>query len=505
MKKLTDDQWIQELLRSPHARSYDWRVTPQALAEDLCERLARERYVTCRVRGRCMTLALEENGTSRTAVVEPLGKNSHDEVVVAVARLAMPGVRPYRIALLDRSDTWAYVLLGERDDAKMRKSLAGDFDRLLRPIAGRAPAPETTAEPACAGKRRDSRVDRLTKGFLGLQDDWKREETERAAKEHREAVADPGTWRIAFGRCGRHAMGPARLGMRDVLRGHPAGWEAIERRVYRSVYEGIANPFALAGLKVGTRAAYMLYLDELDLAKRYLARSEKAEGASRALGKRTHAGNFMVVLAARALGTKKKLVERELGVYEQVLAHWNDAKAFAKAIEAACEYHLTGTGSSDLAGEFEDMELVPIELAAVRGVREKEGLAFPASDHPLLTTPLAGDPAPRDLPTGQGQDAPAVLEGGSRRLAETADDTMLFNVRFRPTDAEILDPKGARQGFLKQLGEPTDAPARMKVADAAHDLDLQPSSRARGAACGRQVGSRGGGRSGRQGFNARRR
>lgn len=63
--------------------------------------------------------------------------------------------------------------------------------------------------------------------------------------------------------------------------------------------------------------------------------------------------------------------------------------------------HLEGAGLTSAIGEFEDMELVPIELAALRVVREAEGLAFPESDHPLLHTPLADIPSkPTYKPAG---------------------------------------------------------------------------------------------------------
>jgi hypothetical protein len=82
-----------------------------------------------------MTLRLEEeDGTRREKVIEPFTRQSHDAVVSAICELALQGVRPYRIALLDRSDTYAYLLLPEKEERRMRKSLGTEFDRLLRRV-----------------------------------------------------------------------------------------------------------------------------------------------------------------------------------------------------------------------------------------------------------------------------------------------------------------------------------------------------------------------------------
>jgi hypothetical protein len=51
----------------------------------------------------------------------------------------MPGVHPYRVRLLDRSDTYAYLLLPEDEERRMRASLGREIDRLLRPVGNAAP------------------------------------------------------------------------------------------------------------------------------------------------------------------------------------------------------------------------------------------------------------------------------------------------------------------------------------------------------------------------------
>jgi hypothetical protein len=134
MTTRSDEEWIKELLASPHAHSYDWRATAEAVAEDLCNRLAPEKFVDFTIDDGRMTLTLEDDaGADRHAVVEPFRQDgAHDAVVVALCELAMPGVHPYRIRLLDRSDTHAYLLLPDDEERRMRASLGPELDRLLR-------------------------------------------------------------------------------------------------------------------------------------------------------------------------------------------------------------------------------------------------------------------------------------------------------------------------------------------------------------------------------------
>jgi hypothetical protein len=237
-----------------------------------------------------------------------------------------------------------------------------------------------------AGKR-DRRIDKVKKWLLESDDKKLMKDAAGVEKELDKLIAE-GRWKVSGVRLKIQAMRLARLGMRDVLQGRDEGWLAIERKVYRSIYQCLANPFALEGFQIGTKLAYLLYVDERTLLRRFLDVAEK--GGVRGLRDSTSVGNLMATLAARVLGQKAK--KRPIGIYEGLFDTWKKPKAFANAVEEACERHLQGMGLTEDIGEFEDLQLVPIEIAAVRVLREKEGLEFPDVDHPLLRTPLAEIP-----------------------------------------------------------------------------------------------------------------
>jgi hypothetical protein len=248
--------------------------------------------------------------------------------------------------------------------------------------------------------KRDRRIDKVEKWLLESDDKALRKDAAKAEKELDELIAD-GRWKVAGVRLSIQAMRLGRLGMRDVLQGRPEGWLDIERRLYRGIYRCIANPFGLSGNEIGTKLAYLIFVDDRNRLRQFTDLAE--EGGIRGLCDSTHAGNFMAILAARALG-RKAPKKRDLGVYEGLLDAWKKPKAFAAAVEQACEKHLQGMGLTEDIGEFEDLQLVPIEIAAVRALREKEELEFPEVDHPLLQTPLADIP---QRPTYQpAEDAP---------------------------------------------------------------------------------------------------
>jgi hypothetical protein len=234
---------------------------------------------------------------------------------------------------------------------------------------------------------KDRRIADVTKKILGATESAKTR-GEQAAEQLKEKLAD-GDWTSAGGRLGNYSTFVSILGMGDVLRGQKDGWARIEQYAYGQAFKCIANPFGLSSFKIAVPAAYLLVLDEQPLLTRYLALASKDE--KRGFTNQTFAANFVAALAERASGDKKAS-KRPLGIYEAIFDSWNKPTDLAKAIHAACEHHLEGVGLKDNVGEFEHLELVPVEVAALRAVREKEGLELPEVDHPLLQTPLANIP-----------------------------------------------------------------------------------------------------------------
>ncbi len=79
-----------------------------------------------------------------------------------------------------------------------------------------------------------------------------------------------------------------------------------------------------------------------------------------------------------------------LGVYSDLIAHWNSPDALAAAMEQICDYHcehMDDTGSNgDWDPEFAHppFDLIPWEILAIQQVRQRQGLATPEVKHPLL-------------------------------------------------------------------------------------------------------------------------
>ncbi len=91
----------------------------------------------------------------------------------------------------------------------------------------------------------------------------------------------------------------------------------------------------------------------------------------------------------------------QCGVYSAIFDHWESPDELAAAIYSACDYHLARTGDPKGYDIYEfnlsQWQLLPIEILALRSVREKLGLPMPEVDHPLLNTPLVKN-LPRVFP-----------------------------------------------------------------------------------------------------------
>lgn len=104
---------------------------------------------------------------------------------------------------------------------------------------------------------------------------------------------------------------------------------------------------------------------------------------------------FMVTLYARWRNvdlSAAKTKMRDLDVYQTLLDRWHELDAFKNALEEACEYHVLHSDDTHVeVGEFHTalyMEF-PVELLAIKRIREDEGLPMPEIEHPLMQTMLA--------------------------------------------------------------------------------------------------------------------
>ena len=87
-------------------------------------------------------------------------------------------------------------------------------------------------------------------------------------------------------------------------------------------------------------------------------------------------------------GQRPTLTPR-LGPYQGVLMHWqSDGRVFAQQLAGLLDLHLEGTRGAGAAFDDPPCRLYPVEVLAVRAVREWLGLAMPKVEHPLMFTNL---------------------------------------------------------------------------------------------------------------------
>ncbi len=87
-------------------------------------------------------------------------------------------------------------------------------------------------------------------------------------------------------------------------------------------------------------------------------------------------------------GERPALTTR-LGAYHEALMHWQgDARVFAQRLAGLLDLHLDGTRGTGAPFDDPPCKLYPVEVLAVRAVREWLGLAMPKVDHPMMFTNL---------------------------------------------------------------------------------------------------------------------
>ena len=101
-----------------------------------------------------------------------------------------------------------------------------------------------------------------------------------------------------------------------------------------------------------------------------------------------------------------------LAVYRDLLDSWDDDRAFADRLVAVADYHVE-QAFDDSDDETQDFfhplyRLFPVEILAIKRVREEQGRSMPEIDHPLMQTPLAKPP--KTLPSVQDDLLKAVSD-----------------------------------------------------------------------------------------------
>jgi hypothetical protein len=104
--------------------------------------------------------------------------------------------------------------------------------------------------------------------------------------------------------------------------------------------------------------------------------------------------------------------DTRLAVYRGLLDSWDDDRAFADRLVAAADYHVEQAfdDSDDQTQDFFHplYRLFPVEILAIKRVREEQGRSMPEIDHPLMQTPLAKPP--KALPPAEDELLKAVSD-----------------------------------------------------------------------------------------------
>lgn len=101
-----------------------------------------------------------------------------------------------------------------------------------------------------------------------------------------------------------------------------------------------------------------------------------------------HLPLFTRELLALHAGQRPNLTPR-LGPYQEALMHWHgEPRLFAQRLADLLDLHLEQTRGAGAAFDDPPCKLYPVEVLAVRAVRDWLGLPMPKVDHPLLFTNL---------------------------------------------------------------------------------------------------------------------
>lgn len=101
-----------------------------------------------------------------------------------------------------------------------------------------------------------------------------------------------------------------------------------------------------------------------------------------------HLPLFTRELLALHAGQRPTLTPR-LGPYQETLMHWHgEARVFAAHLAQLLDLHLEGTRGAGASFDDPPCRLYPVEVLAVRAVREWLGLTMPKVEHPMMFTNL---------------------------------------------------------------------------------------------------------------------
>lgn len=225
--------------------------------------------------------------------------------------------------------------------------------------------------------------------------------------------------RIAVGRLDSLAVWHGRIGAVQVLKGDSGGWQKLKlSALYKYwfirffVHSFLSDTRTVKATSADTLGACLCFhhlistgcFDEAAWLGAAIkrSRSDKSMNWIKILPRPFEAFTPRLFNLWQRLSIDDGLEPSSTGVYQGIFDAWSaDSARLASPITDACDYHIARTQDPSDEGYPEFLEFFyaafPVEIIAIRRVREALGLATPEVEHPLLSTPLASPPAVVEL------------------------------------------------------------------------------------------------------------
>ena len=199
-----------------------------------------------------------------------------------------------------------------------------------------------------------------------------------------------------------------------ILNGEPSAWILLEQQLFWLIQMIKSNPSrgSVSDRQIGGLIGLSLlwgYEDIAELTYKYATNMFTKDRDFYAENKTHHV--FMTCLYHYwKTGDMPELftILSEDHVYHKLMSSWNDANHFGEHLYELCDFHIYSLSDTPYKlSEILSFDCIPYDYYCIQLIREKEGLATPNIEHPLLQTPLAE--IPKDKP-GYKLDEDEILQ-----------------------------------------------------------------------------------------------
>lgn len=129
------DEWLAALEHSPRVVWFDWRTSPEAALEALCQRGGKDVYLDFEEKDGACELWREVDGERISVVtIAPWPPAALDPVVTAACEVLRNGTVALAVVALDGSDSSAYAFVSRDDTIALEQVLGVDLPRIFRRV-----------------------------------------------------------------------------------------------------------------------------------------------------------------------------------------------------------------------------------------------------------------------------------------------------------------------------------------------------------------------------------